>query len=266
MKRGAYILYKPNEEVRPFRLVKVDGNGKSSAVTGWCKDLKQPRKKAQELNEREGYESSMIREDDANTEQQDLFGIVDRYGDARKNGDSGLITANGYEFGEVASALQKSIRRGEEEQAMWWAGELEQKYYRYLWRRLLVITGEDIGLAEPMGPAIVGALHQNYMWYREVAKKPDDHMTWNILGHAILWMCRAKKSREVNEFAFYVFKGWAKDRRPEIPEYALDKHTKRGREMGRDMKHFFLEASRLENESDEVEQKYRWFIEEQIRA
>jgi len=43
---------------------------------------------------------------------------------------------------------------------------------------------------------------------------------------------------------------------PEIPDYALDKHTEKGRAMGRDFKHFLEEGSRLENEI-EVDENYR---------
>ena len=37
-------------------------------------------------------------------------------------------------------------------------------------------------------------------------------------------------------------------RQPDIPDFALDMHTQKGREMGRDFKHFLAEGSRVENE------------------
>jgi len=60
-----------------------------------------------------------------------------------------LFTQNNQIFGEVVSALQKHIRRGEEKQAMKCALELLPKYEKYFWRRLLVIALEDIGPAAP---------------------------------------------------------------------------------------------------------------------
>jgi replication-associated recombination protein RarA len=59
-----------------------------------------------------------------------------------------LQTAGGYPFYEVASALQKEIRRGREEEAMYWALELAGQYDDFLWRRLAIIASEDIGPAD----------------------------------------------------------------------------------------------------------------------
>ena len=45
---------------------------------------------------------------------------------------------------------------------MYWALELaDSGYAHYVFRRLLVITSEDVGLAEPTMPATIHALHQN---------------------------------------------------------------------------------------------------------
>ena len=71
---------------------------------------------------------------------------------------SKITTRNGYAGDEVISALQKSIRRGLEEQACMFAYEmyisspqLEEK----LWRRLLTISVEDIGMGNPMAAMMV---------------------------------------------------------------------------------------------------------------
>jgi hypothetical protein len=39
------------------------------------------------------------------------------------------------------------------------------------------------------------------------------------------------------------------DRR-DVPDYAVDKHTRRGRQLGRGYKHFFQEGAHLENRAD----------------
>ena len=55
-----------------------------------------------------------------------------------------LKTIRGYAFGEVASALQKAIRRADARLAGYWTIELFESGYReYLWRRLLTISAED---------------------------------------------------------------------------------------------------------------------------
>ena len=73
-----------------------------------------------------------------------------------------LLTKNEYELDEVVSVLQKSIRRGLEEESLYWALELsESGYGQYLWRRLCVIASEDIGLVEPVVSVIINSLAEN---------------------------------------------------------------------------------------------------------
>ena len=61
---------------------------------------------------------------------------------------SQLKTHGGYLAGEVTSALQKSIRRGDERGAVFWASELDLSGYgKYVWKRLKIIASEDIGPA-----------------------------------------------------------------------------------------------------------------------
>ncbi len=53
-------------------------------------------------------------------------------------------TVRGYDLGEVVSAMQKAIRRGDARLAGYWAIELfESGYHGYAWRRLLTISAED---------------------------------------------------------------------------------------------------------------------------
>jgi replication-associated recombination protein RarA len=55
-----------------------------------------------------------------------------------------LTTKRGYSLLDAASALQKSIRRGDARLAGYFAVELfESNYREYLWRRLLTISAED---------------------------------------------------------------------------------------------------------------------------
>jgi len=57
-------------------------------------------------------------------------------------------TALGYAFGEVTSALQKEIRAGNAEAAVYWGLLLYGKSPGYVWKRLLIIAAEDIGFAD----------------------------------------------------------------------------------------------------------------------
>ena len=65
-----------------------------------------------------------------------------------------MQTVHGYPMDEVRSALQKTVRRGLRDEAIWWAIEMnESGYGAYCWRTLMVITTEDIGMANPTLPA-----------------------------------------------------------------------------------------------------------------
>ncbi len=161
-------------------------------------------------------------------------------------------TRRGFGFEECARALQKCIRRGQEEDALYWALELDASgYTAYVWRRLLVITSEDVGLAEPHMPATIHALHQNALTLEAGARGRRQGVGRLQLVHAVLLLSRAKKSRIVDH-ALIAFAG-DETVRP-VPDVALDKHCKRGRAMGRGREHFFSEGSLLANvETGELE-------------
>ena len=74
-----------------------------------------------------------------------------------------ITTRNGYEADEVISALQKCIRRAKEEEACMFAYELyisSPELEEKMWRRLLTISVEDIGMGNPMAAVIVNNLFQ----------------------------------------------------------------------------------------------------------
>jgi replication-associated recombination protein RarA len=71
-----------------------------------------------------------------------------------------------YDAFEVVSALQKCIRRGLEEDALYWAYELAESpntnYYSWLWARLKVIACQDVGPANPIMPLLIDVLWRNW--------------------------------------------------------------------------------------------------------
>lgn len=152
-----------------------------------------------------------------------------------------ITTRNGYACDEVISALQKSVRRGLEEQACMFAYELyisSPQLEEKLWRRLITISVEDIGMGNPMAAIIVNSLAQARLNFDYA----DNDRTIYFI-HAIRYMCESEKDRSSDLLKNIVIKSFAMGKLPEIPEYALDKHTKRGQEMGRDSKHFLNVAS-----------------------
>ena len=54
-----------------------------------------------------------------------------------------LTTRNGHNMYDVASLMQKSIRRCDIEKASYAAYELYGNFREYMWRRLMVISAED---------------------------------------------------------------------------------------------------------------------------
>jgi replication-associated recombination protein RarA len=156
-----------------------------------------------------------------------------------------MHTPGGYLCGEVASALQKAIRRGHEREALFWASELDLAGYgAYVWKRLRIIASEDVGLAAPEAVIQTRVLYDNWLEAKK-AKNPEPL----FLAHAVLLLVRARKSG-IALHATFAF--WLGDRQAmdmEIPDHALDMHTARGRQMGRGKQHFLDEAGRLEGET-----------------
>lgn len=161
------------------------------------------------------------------------------------------MTRKGYDLFEVASSFQKAIRRGDEETALYFMVELfNSGYDEYLWKRIKIITSEDIGLAEPALPSTIAAL---FGMYQEQKKKKDTaHQPERLfLTHAVLLLSRARKSRLV-DWTLIAFWNEHDKRNLPIPEYALDKHNRRGRMMGRGLDHFYEEGTRLENWAEQT--------------
>ncbi|MEZ0607849.1 hypothetical protein ACAW74_04995 [Fibrella sp. WM1] len=160
-----------------------------------------------------------------------------------------IKTKKGYDFYEVSSAMQKCIRRDREQEALFWAVELyDSGFVEYAWKRLRIMCSEDIGLAEPGMPAQIWAL---YRMHQEQAKKKEDKNEPQrlFLTHAVLLLCRARKSRMIDWTLIWA---WLTHpfRMLEIPDFALDKHNERGRRLKRSWAHFFDEGTQLHPHHD----------------
>jgi replication-associated recombination protein RarA len=110
-------------------------------------------------------------------------------------------TVLGYDFYEVLSAMQKTIRRGLEEDALYWGTELYlSEYADHAWNRLLVISSEDVGLASTAG-MYVKVLND---MYRRDKKSGEARLYFT---HAILLLARSPKSRIVDHATIASFEG-----------------------------------------------------------
>jgi replication-associated recombination protein RarA len=156
-----------------------------------------------------------------------------------------MRTVAGHQCGEVTSAMQKSIRRGLERESLYWATELDLTGYgEYVWKRLRIMASEDVGLADSNVAVQVRALYENWLQARK-NKADKSNCDRLFLTHAVLILVRAPKSRIVDHSLIVTYEGERPKR--EIPDWALDKHTGRGRAMGRGAKHFFDVGGQLRN-------------------
>jgi replication-associated recombination protein RarA len=157
-----------------------------------------------------------------------------------------VTSKRGYAADELISTLQKSIRRGDTELALLVAREMYETGARLeekLWSRLCVISCEDTGDGSFLEPVIVNALYQ---MHERLDRTFGDR--WLFVVHAVRFLAGRTKDRSSDEHA-NMTKHMINTEKPfDIPEYALDAHTRRGRLAGRDVAHFWSSGSHVENE------------------
>jgi replication-associated recombination protein RarA len=157
-----------------------------------------------------------------------------------------IKTKNGYDFFEAASAFQKTIRRGMEEEALYWGLELlESNFHKYAWKRMLVIAAEDVGLANPQLIIQIKALLDSDEWIQKNRKDKTPSRIHFVMG--ILLCVRSVKSRVVDNSNIYYRIKRQQGMFLDVPSFGLDIHTKRGKKMGKTFKDFHFEGAMLEN-------------------
>ena len=164
-------------------------------------------------------------------------------------------TFNGFQADHVISALQKEIRRGNEENAALLAYEMiitSPALEDYLWHRLQVISVEDIGFGEPLAPVLVRSLFEmNEACDRAVGERKL------YAVHAVRYLCACRKDRSSDEMINWINHASQSGKLlPVIPDYALDMHTAEGQKKGRGRRYFFEEASRTSPEVPDRDRTY----------
>lgn len=171
-------------------------------------------------------------------------------------------TKKGYDFYEVASAFQKSIRRGLLEDAMYWGIELyESCYAEYAWKRMVIMASEDVGLGEPSCIVQIMALKQSYdlleLRHDQGAKKLP-------FTQAVAVLVKSRKSRFVDH-AITVYWQQNKEEVKPIPDWAFDMHTRKGKAMGRGLSYFYKESCLIANankvEGEEELERIAWKVD-----
>jgi replication-associated recombination protein RarA len=157
-------------------------------------------------------------------------------------------TKNGFNYYVAVSALQKAIRRCDEEETCFWGIELyDSNYIPHLWNRLFIIAHEDIGLAEN------GEFTKKVVAYKELhdhlaTSRPKKVSKKLVFLQMLIDFANAKKSR-YTDLAYSVY--WAKHdeiaKTKEVPDYVYDMHTSKGKKLKRGLKHFYEEAALINN-------------------
>ena len=144
--------------------------------------------------------------------------------------------------------MQKAIRRGDTRLAGYWALELwASGYGNYVWKRLLTVSAEDCwGILTQE----VKALHDSYALVN--ANVPAKQAKGRIfISKAVILLCAAKKNRDADHLQNFVYDQMAgidadklaadlqKAGRENVPDYAFDCHTQKGRRMGKTKAEFF---------------------------
>jgi hypothetical protein len=154
-------------------------------------------------------------------------------------------TKNGLNAMACVSAMQKSIRRGMEREAMEFASNS--------------CTAAKPSTRWSVTASKSFAMKTSTRWPRRTSSFVAASLAASrerysksigearlMVGNAIRMMCRSPKSRAGCHFAAAIgLRSKLEDFAPEYPDYALDMHTLKGKAMGRGLDHFREEGARL---------------------
>ncbi len=145
------------------------------------------------------------------------------------------IKVGGVPLDEVSSAVQKHIRRGHEFEAAYWIRHLVvHGFGRYAIKKLSIVAAEDVGLGDPQAVILANALLDMAVRVTGKANPTGEDLRaveLHLVGVAVV-LARARHSRLLAEITCLVGFHAKHGPRPEIPAYALDVHTRRGRSAG----------------------------------
>jgi len=166
------------------------------------------------------------------------------------------------------SVLQKAVRRGMAERAMYAAYRLASLSWWSCWKRLSVIADEDVG--QPDVIVAVDTLYRKFMALKKDEK--EKKLSWDMERCVV---CAAKilaespKDRRADEFLelVEVLEKETKDEElrkkkeelESVPDEALDMHTLQGRKMGRGNLFWYEVSSETVNKTEEYQEWHKWF-------
>jgi len=153
-----------------------------------------------------------------------------------------LLTKNGHSFYDMAAMLQNAIRRCDVKRAGYAANELFYKYRGYLWKRLLIISAEDC----------FGIITKEIIALKQAEEAMGDKAKTEtiFISKAVTLLCYARKNEDADYFACCLMNSdtpipeediehvpieECELENGRIPDWVYNWHTRKGREMGRDV-------------------------------
>lgn len=142
---------------------------------------------------------------------------------------------------DIASLLQKAIRRNDEKWAGYATNELRGRYNKYLWRKLLIISAEDCW----------GCMTKEIIALREAdeifnGNKKGYDRNGEFISKAVTLLLKARKNRDSDWFACnmiqseetlniteYLQLNDNQEHQRDLPEYTFDCHTIKGKNAGK---------------------------------
>lgn len=159
-----------------------------------------------------------------------------------------VLTKHGHRFDECASAMQKAVRRGDARIAGYFALELfHSGYWLYVWKRLYTISAEDV---DGLVTKEIHALFNGFLLINDKNERNDRGRIF--ISKAVLVLCKSMKSRDADHLQNLVYDEKRitdeelndilnNTERIDVPSYAFDVHTKRGRLMGKNKFDFLID-------------------------
>lgn len=166
-----------------------------------------------------------------------------------------IYTKKGYNIYDVASCLQKALRRGDAKLAGYCALELYHSgFWKYVWKRILTVSAEDCG---GIITKEVWALLESFLFINDYSDVMGKGRIF--IAKAVLVTARQIKNRDADHLNNLIYDATDKEADTiiknfdnkgviEFPQYVFDCHTKTGKARGKTKRDFFIEEFKaLEN-------------------
>jgi putative ATPase len=117
---------------------------------------------------------------------------------------------------DTISAFIKSVRGSDPDAALYWLAKMlyAGEDPRFILRRLIILAGEDIGLADPKGLVVANAAAQSF----DYVGLPEGIYP---IVHATLYLATAPKSNTANAY-FKAFERIEQEGKTEVPDHLKD--------------------------------------------